>query len=46
MKRVNNLYKNLSDINNIIRMTDKVLSKVKNKELFQRVCFFSTRKLH
>ena len=32
MKRVNNLYKNLSDINNIIRMTDKVLSKVKNKE--------------
>ncbi len=32
MKRVNNLYKNLYDINNIIRMTDKVLSKVKNKE--------------
>lgn len=32
MKRVNNLYKNLYDINNIIKMTDKVLSKVKNKE--------------
>lgn len=32
MKRVNNLYNSLYDINNIIKMTDKVLSKVKNKE--------------
>ena len=32
MKRVSNLYSDLYDINNIINMTDKVLSKVKNKE--------------
>ena len=32
MKRVSNLYSELYDINNIIKMTDKVLSKVKNKD--------------
>ena len=32
MKRVGNLYNDLYDINNIIMMTNKVLSKVKNKE--------------
>ena len=32
MKRINNLYSYLYDIDNIIKMTDKVLSKVKNKE--------------
>ena len=31
MKRKNNLYSDLYDIDNIIKMTDKVLSKVKNK---------------
>ena len=31
MKRINNLYSDLHDIDNIIKMTDKVLSKVKNK---------------
>ena len=32
MKRKNNLYSDLYDIDNIIKMTDRVLSKVKNKE--------------
>lgn len=32
MKRVGNLYDDLYDLNNIIYMTDKVLSKVKNKK--------------
>ena len=32
MKRKNNLYSDLYNIDNIIKMTDKVLSKVKNKE--------------
>ena len=32
MKRVGNLYSDLHNIDNIIKMTDKVLSKVKNKE--------------
>ena len=32
MKRVSNLYSDLYNLNNIINMTDKVLSKVKNKE--------------
>ena len=31
MKRINNLYSDLYDIDNIIKMADKVLSKVKNK---------------
>ena len=31
MKIINNLYSDLYDIDNIIKMTDKVLSKVKNK---------------
>ena len=32
MKRVSNLYSDLYNLDNIINMTDKVLSKVKNKE--------------
>ena len=32
MKREGNLYSDLYNIDNIIKMTDKVLSKVKNKE--------------
>ena len=32
MKRVGNLYNDLYNIDNIIKMTDKVLSKVKNKQ--------------
>ena len=32
MKRVGNLYSDLYNLNNIIKMTDRVLSKVKNKE--------------
>lgn len=32
MKRVSNLYSDLHNLDNIINMTDKVLSKVKNKE--------------
>ena len=36
MKRVSNLYKDISNLDNIIDMTDKVLSKVKNKELKEK----------
>ena len=32
MKRASNLYSDLYNLDNIINMTDKVLSKVKNKE--------------
>ena len=41
MKRVGNLYKDLYDINNIIKMTDKVLSKVKNKERREKFILYT-----
>lgn len=40
MKRVSNLYDDLHNLNNIIQMTDKVLSKVKNKERREKFCLF------
>lgn len=39
MKRVNNLYNSITDIDNIIEMTNKILSKTRNKkkvELFEK----------
>lgn len=40
MKRINNLYSDLCDIDNIIKMTDKVLSKVKNKTRREKFCLY------
>ncbi len=31
MKRISNIYKNVCDVDNIIEMTDMVLSKVRNR---------------
>ena len=36
MKRLNNLYDDMYDLNNIIKMTDKVCSRVRNKRLVDR----------
>ena len=39
MKRVDNLYNSVTDIDNIIKMTNKVLSKTRNKkkvEIFEK----------
>ena len=36
MKRLNNLYDDICDLNNIIKMTDKVCSRVRNKRLVDR----------
>lgn len=36
MKRLNNLYNDMCDLNNIIKMTDKVCSRVRNKRLVDR----------
>lgn len=36
MKRLNNLYNDMCDLNNIIKMTDKVCSRVRNKKLVDR----------
>ena len=36
MKRLNNLYDDMCDLDNIIRMTDKVCSRVRNKKLVDR----------
>ena len=32
MKRMNNLYNSVTDIDNIIKMTNKVLSRTRNKK--------------
>ena len=37
MKRVANLYNSITDIDNIINMTNEVLSKVKNKRRKRKV---------
>lgn len=36
MKKLNNLYNDMCDLNNIIKMTDKVCSKVRNKKLVDK----------
>ena len=36
MKRLNNLYDDMYDLNNIIKMTDKVCSRVRNKRLVDK----------
>ncbi len=36
MKRLNNLYNDMLDLNNIIKMTDKVCMRVRNKKLVDR----------
>lgn len=42
MKRLNNLYKDICDLNNIIDMTDKVCMKVRNKKLVDKFETYKT----
>lgn len=42
MKRASNLYSNLYDINNIMEMTEKVLSKIKNKERKEKFILYKS----
>ena len=45
MKRVNNIYDSICDMNNIIKICDKVLPKVRNKQKREKFTLYKVEHL-